>query len=377
MRVRPRKHKNRSLPPNLYTNPLRYRHPQTRKVTSWRKYTLEKAIEAAKVLNSMLMSSDPVADVLGDTNTFAKFLKEFRETLLPERQKERDMSEITIRDYNNKLKALEKKDVAKQAIAEITTHDLAQAIKTFPNTQRNRYRSLLVLVFDYALGEGLVAYNPARPLLTKKEKVKRQRLTIEGFNAVYEDADIKTQNAMRLALRSLQRREDLVRLKLSDISVDDRGRFLPLVQLKSKAAVKIYLDANLEADIERCRDDVVSPYILHYGMESNKQRRAKPLTPDRLTKGFSKYRDEVALFKSMAKKARPTFHEIRALGAILYLRAGKTLSDIQKLCGHKDEATTRRYLERHGVEFVAAESGEFCTNIERILHTTGYIDVSA
>lgn len=370
---RPRKLGRDHWPPNLYTNPLRYRNPVTGKFTSWRKYTLDEAIKSAKILNSMLVQSDPISDVLGDKDSFGKFLLEFLTTHLPAHKAEWSLSDVTVRDYTNKIKVLQKSNPAKKAIAEVTTHDLAQLLKPFPPTQRNRYRSLLIMVFDYAISEGKVETNPARALLKRKETVKRQRLTIDGFNAAYEKAGIKIQNAMRLALRSLQRREDLVTLKISDVAEDARGRYLPLIQRKTKAPVKIYLDHALQEDIERCRDDVVSPFILHYGMESNKRRRAKALTPDRLTKGFAKARDSAEYFKDFPKGERPTFHEIRALGAILYLRAGKPLKDIQALLGHASEEMTKYYLKRHGVEFIDAETGTFCTNIERILHAPGFI----
>jgi len=321
----------------------------------------------------MLMKSDPVSDVIGDKHAFRNFLKEFLETHLPNRQKEWGLSPVTVADYTNKVKAILRKDIAKRPIAEITTHDLSQALKEYPPTQRNRNRSLLILIFDYAIGEGLVNDNPARPLLKSKETVRRQRLTIEGFNAVYEKADRKTQDAMRLALRTLQRREDLVRIKRADIKEEGGRKWIELIQQKTKVAVKIYIDSALEADIARCNDGVLSEYVLHYGMESNKRRRAKPLTPNRLTKGFAKARDASGFFDDVPKDERPTFHEIRALGAILYLRSGRSLQEIQRLCGHKDEATTRRYLERHGVEFIEAESGTFAANIEQVLHQAGYV----
>lgn len=372
MPVRPRNHKNKSLPPNLYTNPLRYRHPKTGKIHSWRKYTLEKAIEAAKILNSMLISSDPVSDVLGDKNSFGKFIEEFKETHLKERKAERNLSDVTIADYERKLAVLEKKPIAKKSIVEVDTYDLATLLKDFPTTQRNRYRSLLILIFDYAISEGLTATNPARSLMKKMENVKRRRLTIEGFNAVVQGAtkekDLPTINAMRLALRSLQRREDLVALRFADLSSDEKGKFLPLIQEKTKSAIKIYLDKGLQEDIETCRDSVASPFILHYGMESNKRRRAKPLTKDRLTKGFAYHRDRAEYFKDIPPVERPTFHEIRALGAILYLRAGKPIKAIQALLGHSSEEMTKRYLERHGVEFVNAETGQFSDSIEKVLH---------
>jgi integrase len=222
---RPRKRGREGFPPNLYTNPLRYRHPKTGQVFSWRKHTLEKAIEAAKILNSMLVDSDPVSEVLGDKNTFGKFLREFitKDGYLDQRKSERDLSEETISAYIRKVAILQKKDIAKKPTAEVTTFDLAELIKEYPTTQRNRYRSLLILIFDYAVSAGLTESNPARALMKKLEKVKRRRLTIEGFDAVYEKADVKTRQAMRLAIRSLQRREDLVRLKTGDIDSDPRG----------------------------------------------------------------------------------------------------------------------------------------------------------
>jgi integrase len=395
---RPRKKGRDHWPNNLYTNPLRYKNPKTGKFTSWRKYTLEQAIEAAKHLNSILMPpSDPVSDVIGDKETFGKFVTEFRDVHLPGRQTDWELSNITISDYTRKLNVILKWETTKKAICEVTTYDLSQELKKFPTTQGNRYRSLLVLIFNYAINEGLVSDNPAKPLIKRKEKVLRRRLTIDQFNEVYalaeQEGDIPTCRSMRLALRSLQRREDLVTLKFADIAKDSGGSYLPVIPNKTKksgTAIKIYLDKEIESDIDLCREvidkKVISfkdakaaqramncPFILRYPFQWHRRHRGKPLTKERLSKGFQGHRDALESFKSIPMRERPSFHEIRALGAMLYLQAGKPIREIQALLGHSNEEMTKRYLSRHGVDWTKAETGNFGEHIESLLHTSACI----
>lgn len=49
------------------------------------------------------------------------------------------------------------------------------------------------------------------------------------------------------------------------------------------------------------------------------------------------------------KGAPPSFHEIRSLSARLY---GKQGLDAQALLGHSDPATTRKYLDSKGMEWI-------------------------
>ncbi|MHB2059761.1 hypothetical protein [Pseudomonas monsensis] len=46
------------------------------------------------------------------------------------------------------------------------------------------------------------------------------------------------------------------------------------------------------------------------------------VTPDYLTKSFAQARDDSEAYKDMPAGERPTFHEIRALGAWLYEQQG-------------------------------------------------------
>jgi integrase len=51
--------------------------------------------------------------------------------------------------------------------------------------------------------------------------------------------------------------------------------------------------------------------------------------------------------RQAAKGARPTFHEIRALGAWLYEQQNFPQEYIQALMGHADEKMTKHYQEGH------------------------------
>ena len=103
--ARPRKKNYQGLPPNLHfdknTAFYRYRHPETGKYHPMGK-DRSKAASAAKQLNSLLMpGQDLIAQVMGTNITLQQFIDtRFLKQLLPERQ----LSQNTLRDYNNKLK---------------------------------------------------------------------------------------------------------------------------------------------------------------------------------------------------------------------------------------------------------------------------------
>lgn len=72
--------------------------------------------------------------------------------------------------------------------------------------------------------------------------------------------------------------------------------------------------------------------------------------------GQSKARDASGAYDSIKdKRERPTFHEIRALGAWLYEKQGHPQEYIQALMGHADVKMTEHYQAGHdqkGVEYL-------------------------
>jgi len=359
--ARHRKKANKTLPPNLYegvNGHYKYRRPDTGKWHSFGK-DRPKAVAAAQQLNSMLMPGrDLVEKIMNNSTIFNDFLDQFESRLLPER----GLAEETLKYYQKKLSHI-RKHLGEKPVDEISVKEIAEFLDQFPPKTSNKYCTFLSLIFKYAVAQGHCVDNPAEKTMSRKTQKNRRRLTLEGYYAIHEQAPQWLKNAMDLGLQTLQRREDIVKLKLSDI----KQGFLYVVQHKTKkhgesAYLKIRIDSPLRTVIERCRDGMLSPYLIHRKPDrfSEQTRNAKSkkhytqITPDYLTKSFSDIRDNLDMFKKMPAEERPTFHEIRALGIKLYEEQGR---DAQFLAGHKNRAMTEKYKEGHEIKWTEVNAG--------------------
>lgn len=361
--ARPRNKNNKALPPNLYerTNGhYRYRRPDTGKWHSIGKDRI-KAISAAKQLNVILSPGrDLIEQIVNQGTIFNTFLDKFEKKLLPER----GISEATLKFYKNMLLRIHK-DLGEKLIDDLSVKEIADFLGQFTNKSSNRYRRFLALIFRYAIANGLCRENPALQTMAHKIKKKRNRLTLENYFSIYNhpSSELWFKNAMDLGLHTLQRREDLVNLKFSDI----KDGYLYVVQSKTEkhgesAYLKIKITPILESVIGRCRDLIVSPYILHRRPDrcSNQNYKAESkqhfsqITPDYLTKTFAYIRDQLPEFKSIPTDQRPSFHEIRSLGISEYEKNG---IDAQALAGHKTRAMTDKYKEGHEPKWTEVETG--------------------
>ncbi|WP_460380863.1 tyrosine-type recombinase/integrase [Pseudomonas sp. Tul2A7] len=131
--------------------------------------------------------------------------------------------------------------------------------------------------------------------------------------------------------------------------------------------LKITMGAALREVVGEClRSPLVSPYLIHYKPKARRREQidAKDhwtsVTPDYLTKEFSKARDAAHAYDNVLAGERPTFHEIRALGAWLYEQQNFPQEYIQALLGHADEKMTKHYQEGHGdktIDYVEVSAG--------------------
>lgn len=356
--ARPRCRKYKGLPPNLYydkSNDIyRYRRPDTGKFTNIGK-DRAKAISAAKQLNSILMvGQDLIASVLGTNPTLSDFINNrFTQEILPEKQ----LSSNTLRDYNNKLEYIHK-HLGERLIDEITVKNISDFLQQFPPTNSNRYRSLLCIIFKHAVAEGLCEASPAANTLNRKLVKQRTRLKLEAYQAIYNISEPWFKNALDIALLTLQRREDVSRMKFSDI----KDGCLYVIQKKTEkhgaaAHIKIEIGPDLAEVIKRCRDDIVSPYIIHRkpdrSVASQKKEHYTQVTPDYLSKQFAAVRDQTGLFDNISTAEKPSLHEIRSLGIKLYEDAGY---DAQNLAGHTDRKMTELYKKGHEIEWTPAKA---------------------
>ena len=369
-RVRTRK--NQSLPPNLYFDKsqliFRYRRPDTGKSTLFGK-DRSKAIAAAKKLNSLLMpGEDLVARVLTEGKTLTQYIDErFMPVHLPERR----IAEETMKGYKNQINNI-KVGLGDQPLYGISIKMVSDFLgKISGARQSNKYRNLLAMILNYAKGEGYIDSNPAEDTLVRNHQKKRKRLKYEEFQEIHKLAGkqemIWMQNAMDLGLITLQRREEIVHAKFSDIlteTIDGKTiELLPVIQKKTKkhgdsAYIKIILNGDLKRLIDKCRNsNVLSPFIIHHSHSVRRKSKSREhhtqILPDFLTREFSRLRDETGLFNHLEKDERPTFHEVRSLAIKLHEDRGY---DAQALAGHTNRQMTDAYKKGHEINWTYAEA---------------------
>ena len=334
-----------------------YRHPTTKKKHGMGTDKFE-AIQAANALNSRLIpQKDLFGRVMGVTQRrISQALDDFKTEFVDDRDYEQSTVSELMRRIRKFSDAMDAKEVV---IVAINVETVSDYLDQFPIVERNRTRSALILLFQYFGSKGWATWNPAEATLPRKETVKRKRLTYKQYCAIYAAASVPIQNAMDLSLQTLQARNEISNMRFEHI----KDGFLHVVRQKTKKKTSLaFLDIEVSEEIakivERCRsDNVLTHHLVHQTTGSNKRRFGKRLSPDSITRGFAAARDTLAEFQVMPEEARPTFHEVRSLGSMLYRKAGWVEEDIQKLLAHTSLAMTEKYLDGHEPEPVKCRSG--------------------
>ena len=352
MSNRPRLKINKGLPENLYfdrrRSTYRYRRPTDGK---WFQFGSDrlKAIDAAKQLNFALMrGADLVSIVLGEVvvDTFDTFLTQYEEKILPPRE----LAKGTLELYAVHFRRF-RKMFAGKGVDQITTKMVAELLDSLTPRSANQSRALLVDIFNHAASKGMCPDNPAANTINRIEKKQRKRHTVDGLKAIRDVSPAWLQNAIDLALITAQRRTDILEMRFEGV----KDGFLHVVQKKTAKAsdaawIRFRATPELLAVVSRCRDDTVSPYLVHRQPERMKQKQAQ--TKDHwtkveeryLTRAFKEAREVAGCYKGWTDAEMPGFHEVRALSLHLYKKAGK---DGQKIAGHATEGMTKNYQKDH------------------------------
>lgn len=365
MAARPRKDGSKDLPPNLYfwSGVWVYRRPDTGQRHTLKGVKDRKvAIAAARELNAMLtpavaMKAASAAEaVLSATpagGSFATVMQRFVAEFLPGRK----LSARTLADYTDRLERAREHFGAARLIAEIETVDVSAYLDARPANSGNKDRAVLLTLWRFALSKGLATINAVAPTLRARDTKQRTRLSIEAFRAIRAAAAPWFQIALDLALVTLQRRGDLVAIRYDDV----RDGCLHVAQGKVEhhgtGRVAQRIGPQLAEIIARSRADAIaSPFVLHR-MPAKRRREYlagkehwSQIEPEMLSREFQRLRDGLHLYDTLPMPERPTFHEIRSLGAALYRDAG---ADPQDLLGHEDKEMTAHYLAGHWTHFDA------------------------
>ena len=143
-----------------------------------------------------------------------------------------------------------------------------------------------------------------------------------------------------------------------DKNINLKNRTIRVLQQKSvNYDEPIYIDITMGQELNYCIVSSRFSGINCSMLAHHKQRvtsaisRKKPhgfaVTPDYLTRAYSKIRDEVGVYNHLPKIERPGIHSLRALGIFAYSKAGYPDEYIMALSGHANEKMKARYYDGH------------------------------
>ncbi|MEX9869257.1 phage integrase Arm DNA-binding domain-containing protein [Providencia huaxiensis] len=372
MAARPRSHK--ITIPNLYRKLdkrngktyWQYKHPLTGTFHSLGT-DAEEAVQVASQANTIIAEqqtkqilsiNDRLSGIknkklgISVTNWIDKYLEVQKDRL--------DAQELKFNSYKQKIKPLNlfRQHCGTLSLKDITALEISRIIDEVKMLGHNRMaqvvRMVLIDVFKEAQHFGHVppGYNPALATKQPRNRIKRERLTFDEWKVIYAQAENHPpylQCGMLLAIVTGQRIGDIVKMKFSDIWDD----MLHIEQEKtgSKLAIPLSIkcdaiDMTLKQVISKCRDAVLSQYLVHYRHTTSQAQRGEQVTANTLTTTFKKARDKCGL--TWAEKSAPSFHEQRSLSERLYREQG---INTQKLLGHKSQKMTDKYNDDRGKEW--------------------------
>ncbi|HEI6817134.1 TPA: phage integrase Arm DNA-binding domain-containing protein [Yersinia enterocolitica] len=373
MAARPRIHK--IIIPNLYRKLdkrngkiyWQYKHPVTGKFRSLG-CDEDDAMQVASEAN-LILAEQRTRQILSINEKMAK-LKGSRESITVSQwldkyisiQEERiENDELRPNTYKQKLKPVRlfREHCGMQYLKDVTTIDISEIIEQVKAEGFNRMaqvtRMVIIDVFKEAQHAGHVppGYNPAQATRQPRNKIKRQRLSLDEWQKIYAQADhhpAYLKSGMLLALVTGQRIGDICAMKFSDIWDD----MLHITQEKTGARLAIPLslrcnaiNMSLREVIAVCRDAVVSPYLVHFRHSTSQATRGGKVSASSLTTTFKKARNNCGI--TWEEKTAPTFHEQRSLSERLYREQG---IDTQKLLGHKSQKMTDKYNDDRGKDWM-------------------------
>lgn len=354
MPPRPRSHGKRALPQNLYERGgyFSYRNPVDGREFGLgrdRRDAIQQAIEANLRLAEQSARPRLVDRLTASGETVDAWLDVFGKKLA-----DRDRAAATVKAHDSMLRAV-RRDLGALVLDRVETRDAARFLATYTDVGKKRMaqalRSFLLDVWNGAIAEGWTKTNPIAVTAVPTPKVQRARLTLETFRAIYAAAselDPWVQRSMELGLVSAQRREEIAAAQFSDIR--EGGWWCE----QQKEGVRLVLPLSLRLDcvgwsledvVRRCRDTVVSRFLVHHTKRRTKSMPGDEVWIDTITKGFRR-----ALERSGVTwpedRTPPTFHELRSLAERLYRDQGNV--DTQELLGHRDPRSTATYHDARG-----------------------------
>lgn len=361
----------RGLEDNLYRNGkyFRYKNPVTGEFTGFGT-DLEQANKAARTLNQSLQ---PDLDKLYARRALKKehlsvkhVVNEYVQKRLPERAlkpKSQENALLALRRFAEQCGHMHVDDITRTFIDEWLCDT------TTSNGSYNKNLFEIHNVLSYCMSRNYCSNNEASAVEKKSLSKRiaanrrvRRRIELEQF-LEWRQKPSTERWLLRAALLSLittQARGEIV--SLTDDNIRDGWLYITRAKVEEHehAHVRYRVEGSLKQLLDECMND--RPAGCRFVVTREPERkvgaagREHPwqVLPGFLSKAFTKSIRLSGLFQHLSDPEKPTFHEVRSLGARLYKAQGRETPDIQAMLAHGDEKTTRIYLsggEIHDEDF--------------------------
>lgn len=274
---------------------------------------------------------------------------EFSQKFLAEKHRKdgRPLAENTLRTYTHSLKQCA--EWGNIPLSSITLFMINKLLESVPASTSIETRSLLIQIFDLAISKGIVVDNPAAQTIKRYRLKQRKRHTLVGLTAIRNVSPQWLKNAIDLAMLTTQRRIDIINMRWTGI----KNGFLHVAQekttddpeddfelLEGAGYVRIKINDELQRVLDRCKDQVLSPYIIHRVPKGKTKNRGQTkehwtqIEAQYVSREFLKAIKLANAYPELKGPQLPSFHEIRALSIHLHKKAGKSA---QTLAGHVTE----------------------------------------
>lgn len=246
------------------------------------------------------------------------------------------------------------------ACGSLTVAQCAELVESIADGGKQRsaeaVRTRLVQVCRRAQRLGWMESNPAEVTESPDVDVKRGRLTLATFQAIYAKApEVATwlQRAMMIGLVLGADRMTIAGLQRANVA----DGLLTYRRQKTGAWVAVPLVLRLNAvgvsleELVAHRGKVLSPYLLHHTKAQGQAKLGAPVHPDTISQAFTDARKLAGIPDEKA----PTFHELRSLCKREYEKQGGV--DTKALLGHAGERAAELYADPRGIEPVRVKVG--------------------
>jgi integrase len=220
-------------------------------------------------------------------------------------------------------------------LCDITTRDIQEyhmmISKKLSQSTANRHLALLSMIFNVAIQWGILERSPTKGVKKFKEDNQKQRfLSADEIGRLYQAMETEDNkvavNALKLLLLTGCRREEILKLKWEDVSIESGTLYLPDSKTGSRYVQLNAAAKELLASIVRGN----GPFVFPGHRDAN-----KPLNNPR--KCFTRLLAHAGIEETVR------LHDLRHTHASILVNSGASLFVVQKALGHSNPITSQRY----------------------------------